>query len=163
MTPQNSREMFNMRHTKARNIIERAFAIVKMRWGILRSASFYPIQTQIWLILSCFLLHNYIRGEMAVDPRELELDNAYEEVAPQKEHDDNVYVDMIEPTAEWNNKRNELAEAMWLNVSTNLCVISLLIHLLLTNTTWLCCEPGKRASSLGPMAFYQTLEVIFLC
>lgn len=59
---------------------------------------------------------------MVVDPIELELDNAYKEMAPQEEHGDNVYVDMIEPTAEWNNKRNELAEAMWLNVSTNLYV-----------------------------------------
>ena len=41
--PKNPREMFNMRHTSARNIIERAFAVLKMRWGILRSASYYPI------------------------------------------------------------------------------------------------------------------------
>ncbi|KAL8530002.1 hypothetical protein ACS0TY_007177 [Phlomoides rotata] len=45
--PANFQDHFNMRHTKARNIIERAFGIMKMRWGILRSASFYPVQTQI--------------------------------------------------------------------------------------------------------------------
>ncbi|XP_042018060.1 uncharacterized protein LOC121765860 isoform X1 [Salvia splendens] len=47
--PQNPKELFNMRHNKARNVIERAFAVLKMCWGILRSASFYPIQTQIRL------------------------------------------------------------------------------------------------------------------
>ncbi|KAL8457260.1 hypothetical protein ACS0TY_035199 [Phlomoides rotata] len=36
MRPQTYQEYFNMRHTRARNVIERAF-------GIIRSASFYPI------------------------------------------------------------------------------------------------------------------------
>ncbi|XP_042034187.1 uncharacterized protein LOC121780637 [Salvia splendens] len=71
--PQNPKEMFNMRHTKARNVIERAFAVLKMCWGILRSASYYPIQTQIRLIMACFLFHNYIRREMPVDPIEAQL------------------------------------------------------------------------------------------
>ncbi|XP_057779007.1 uncharacterized protein LOC130997608 [Salvia miltiorrhiza] len=44
--PQNAMELFNLRHSKARNVIERAFGIMKMRWGILRSATFYPVKTQ---------------------------------------------------------------------------------------------------------------------
>ncbi|XP_042044376.1 uncharacterized protein LOC121790166 [Salvia splendens] len=35
--PQNPKELFNMRHNKARNVIERAFAVLKMCWGILRN------------------------------------------------------------------------------------------------------------------------------
>ena len=68
--PQNAIELYNMCHTKARNIIERAFAELKMRWAILRSASFYPIKTQVQQISACFLLHNYIRSDMPVDPLE---------------------------------------------------------------------------------------------
>ncbi|KAL1560834.1 hypothetical protein AAHA92_11004 [Salvia divinorum] len=115
VVPQDSREMFNMRHTKARNVIERAFVVVKMRWGILRSASYYPIRTQIRLILCCFLLHNFIRGEMMVDPIEQELDGDYEALNIGAEGDEPTYVDTIEPTPAWNNKRSELAETMWLN------------------------------------------------
>ncbi|XP_042047401.1 uncharacterized protein LOC121793462 [Salvia splendens] len=55
--PQIQKELFNMRHMKARNLIERAFAVLKMSWGILRCASYYPIKTQIRIILACFLLH----------------------------------------------------------------------------------------------------------
>lgn len=42
--PQNAVEMFNTRHTKARNVNERAFGIMKMWWGIHRTASYYPVK-----------------------------------------------------------------------------------------------------------------------
>ena len=112
--PQNPKELFNTRHTKARNVIERAFAVLKMRWGILRSASFYPIKTQIRLIMACFLLHNFIRREMRVDPIEVELDatnppEVAEDIGAQP------YVNCVEPTAEWTEFRDNLALNMWNN------------------------------------------------
>lgn len=41
---QDHQEIFNMRHTKVRNVIEHAFGLMKMWWGIIRSASYYPHQ-----------------------------------------------------------------------------------------------------------------------
>lgn len=115
MKPQNSVELFNMRHTKARNIIERAFGILKMRWGILRSASYYPLKTQIRLIMACFLIHNFIRGEMVVDPIEELIDSMGDGInnVAGEEHED--FVDVVEATSEWNQKRDELAQAMWMS------------------------------------------------
>ena len=118
--PTSPRELFNMRHTMARNIIERAFAVLKMRWGILRSASFYPIETQTRLIMTCFLLHNYIRGEMQADPVEQELDDAALEGdggqrADGDDQNDVEYVDTVESTPGWNQMRQDLADYMWQN------------------------------------------------
>ncbi|XP_042065703.1 uncharacterized protein LOC121809234 [Salvia splendens] len=114
--PQNPKEIFNMRHTKARNVIERAFAVLKMRWGILRSASFYPIQTQIRLIMACFLLHNFIRREMVIDPVEIELDGAVGPQTPTEEEYVGLdFVDCVEPTQEWTQTRDNLALNMWNN------------------------------------------------
>lgn len=104
-----------MRHTKARNVIERAFGILKMRWGILQSASFYPIQTQIRLIMACFLLHNFIRREMEIDPVEAELDS---DTSPDNPEDENIgleYVDSVESSSEWTQYRDNLALNMWNN------------------------------------------------
>ncbi|KAL8511669.1 hypothetical protein ACS0TY_018183 [Phlomoides rotata] len=54
---------------------ERAFSVLKMSFGILRSPSYYPIKTQVRLIImACFLLHNFIRREMPYDPIEKEHD-----------------------------------------------------------------------------------------
>lgn len=64
----------DMRHTRARNIIERAFGVLKMRQGNLQSPYFYPIHTQICLLMAYFLLHNFICGEMVDDPMEAQLD-----------------------------------------------------------------------------------------
>lgn len=112
-TPQTPQEMYNMRHTKARNVIERAFGIMKMRWGILRSASYYPIKTQIRIIMACFLLHNFIRNEMSDDPFEEGLDDFLEDMNEGDEDEEVSYVESIEATAAWNHKRDELANAMW--------------------------------------------------
>lgn len=115
--PQNAAESFNMRHTRARNVIERAFAVLKMRWGILRNASFYPTKVQIRMIMACFLLHNYIRSVMVVDPIEALIDGVLDQGGGDEDNGVAEFVDGIEPTAAWNQRRDELAQAMWAHVS----------------------------------------------
>ncbi|XP_025983340.2 protein ALP1-like [Glycine max] len=44
-TPQNYKELFNLRHASARNVIERSFGVLKKRWSILRTPSFFDIKT----------------------------------------------------------------------------------------------------------------------
>ncbi|KAE8702170.1 putative Nuclear factor kappa-B-binding protein [Hibiscus syriacus] len=68
--PTTLKKYFNMKHSQARNCIERCFGILKARWAILREKSFYPVKTQCRLISACCLLHNFIRSEMPIDPIE---------------------------------------------------------------------------------------------
>jgi hypothetical protein len=79
-TPTNSKELFNLRHSSARNTIERAFGLLKKRWAILCTAGFYSVKTQIRIINACCILHNFIRDEMEEDDLlrevDLELENA---------------------------------------------------------------------------------------
>ncbi|XP_057791212.1 protein ANTAGONIST OF LIKE HETEROCHROMATIN PROTEIN 1-like [Salvia miltiorrhiza] len=110
--PQSAEELFNLRHTRARNVIERAFGVMKMRWGILRSPTYYPVKVQNRLIMACFLLNNFIRNEMDVDPLEqtfndLPIDNDFIE----PEHGE--YVDSVEPSPEWAATRDAIAHSMW--------------------------------------------------
>lgn len=66
-TPQNYKELFNLRHSRARNVIERSFGVLKKRWSILRTPSFFDIKTQIRIINACFVLHNFIIEEKQSD------------------------------------------------------------------------------------------------
>ncbi|XP_062080062.1 uncharacterized protein LOC133784806 [Humulus lupulus] len=73
--PRNPQEFFNMKHSSARNVIERCFGAIKNRWAILRSPSFYPIKTQNRIILACCLLHNFIRREMPTHNTDMHPEN----------------------------------------------------------------------------------------
>ncbi|KAL0387668.1 UNVERIFIED_CONTAM: hypothetical protein Sradi_2648600 [Sesamum radiatum] len=65
-------KLFNLKHSSAQNAIKRTFGLLKVRWGILRSQSFYPIDVQSKIIIAYCLLHNFIHNEMPDDPLELE-------------------------------------------------------------------------------------------
>ena len=71
-TPQTKNELFDYKHSSARNVIERCFEFLKMRWVILRERSWYPVKTTCRIISTYALLHNQIRREMTFDPLEAE-------------------------------------------------------------------------------------------
>ncbi|KAK7281017.1 hypothetical protein RIF29_08651 [Crotalaria pallida] len=110
-TPQNREELFNYRHARARNVIERCFGLLKKRWGILRSPSFYPIRTQSRIILACCLLHNFVRMNMAIDPEELS--SLPEDTQPVGEEPINI-IGTVEPSNEWTQMRDALAQDMFM-------------------------------------------------
>ena len=66
-----------MKYAATRNIIEMCFGLLKMRWGILRSPSFYPIRVHNQIIVTCCLLHIFIRREISVNPIEDEVGDTY--------------------------------------------------------------------------------------
>ncbi|CAA0808317.1 Unknown protein, partial [Striga hermonthica] len=98
--PQNFRELYNLRHAKARNAIERSFGILKMRWAILRSCSYYSIRTQNRIIMACALLHNFIRTSMAYDPFESLVPEIPDGVLSGANGEDDL-IDQVEASPEW--------------------------------------------------------------
>ena len=66
--PTNAEELFNMRHSSTRNVIERCFGLIKARWAILRDNSYHPIESIPRIIIASCLLHNFIQQTMSEDP-----------------------------------------------------------------------------------------------
>lgn len=110
--PINEREFFNMKHASARNVIERCFGLLKIRWAILRSQSFYPIKTQCRIITACCLLHNLIRREMSVDPMECILEQQEREQVTQASTSQTI-IGSIEHSDQWTTWRDNLATQMF--------------------------------------------------
>ncbi|XP_071694010.1 uncharacterized protein [Rutidosis leptorrhynchoides] len=61
-SPENPKELFNLRHASLRNAIERAFGVLKKRFPIIRSTTepFYSCETQSDVFLACCILHNFL-------------------------------------------------------------------------------------------------------
>ncbi|XP_016173429.1 uncharacterized protein LOC107615930 [Arachis ipaensis] len=111
--PQNRLELFNKKHSSARNVIEWCFGLLKKRWAILQNLSFYPIRIQSYIIIACCLLQNFIRMNMDVYPEE--------DATVLPEHilvgDDTIVdeadiIDVVESSHEWTQWREDLATEM---------------------------------------------------
>ncbi|XP_060180692.1 protein ALP1-like [Lycium barbarum] len=113
--PQCREELFNMKHARAHNVIERAFGVFKGRWGILTSPSWYSVKIHTRIISACCLLHNFIGREMEVDSLDMETEFNMEH-QHEPEHG-NIYT--VEPSDEWTTWRDKLAQSMWNERSSN--------------------------------------------
>ncbi|XP_038895856.1 protein ALP1-like [Benincasa hispida] len=107
--PTTVREFFNMKHSSARNIIERAFRLLKRRWAILRGKSFYPIQVQCRTITVCCLIHNLITREMGIGAM---LDVPDEENSASVGLDGD-HIEFVESSEEWTKFRDDLVVEMF--------------------------------------------------
>ena len=54
-------KMFNLCHARLRNVIERAFAVVKVRFPILKRMTPYSFATQTKIVMICFSIHNFLQ------------------------------------------------------------------------------------------------------
>src|SRR6266540_3336732 len=74
--PSGKKEVFNHLHSSLRNVIERSFGVLKMKWRILLELPSYPMVKQSKIIHACMALHNFIRDS---DLPEIEFDQCDED------------------------------------------------------------------------------------
>jgi hypothetical protein len=60
MEPKNPKERFRV-HSSIRNVIERSFGVLNMKWQILFKIPPYPMFKQKMIVVSTMVLHNFIR------------------------------------------------------------------------------------------------------
>ncbi|XP_071722452.1 uncharacterized protein [Rutidosis leptorrhynchoides] len=60
-------EKFNHAHARIRNVIERAFGVLKARFPILDKMAPYDFNVQRDVVIACFAVHNFIRKERIND------------------------------------------------------------------------------------------------
>jgi hypothetical protein len=103
--PQNAEDLFNLRYSSLRVTIRRAFAALKNRFKILDQKPFHTFSTQVKLVLTCCILHNwilgwgkddYVLGEAEITPDDVETGHGVEQG----------------DTQAWKNKRNDWAQSM---------------------------------------------------
>lgn len=108
--PANAKELFNLRHSSLRNVVERIFGVSKRRFPILVKMSPYGFEFQCDIVQCCFLLHNFVHINQLYDDQFYNEDGNLADVAID-DHDeypaDNVQYNALKA---W---RDGIAEAMW--------------------------------------------------
>ena len=54
-------EIFNLCHARLRNIIERTFSVIKVRFSIWKRMTPYSLVTQTKIFMACFSIHNFLQ------------------------------------------------------------------------------------------------------
>ncbi|XP_059638572.1 protein ALP1-like [Cornus florida] len=107
--PRGREEVFNHRHSSLRNIVERCFGLLKMRFAILRAMPPYKFSTQVLIVMACYTLHNFIKNQHQPD------DIFDGNDPPQSDSEDDEIVEHV-PSAqlrEMDQLRNTIADQIW--------------------------------------------------
>lgn len=115
--PQNDKELYNLRHSKLRNVIERVNGVLKRRWRLLRygneSLNFRFISD---CIVCCCLLHNVLTRKNDLDDLDDFIEDENQKVISE---DADEYIGTQEKKNETfkfcNQWRNTIAATMWSN------------------------------------------------
>ncbi|KAL2460913.1 putative harbinger transposase-derived nuclease [Abeliophyllum distichum] len=121
--PQNSKELFNFRHSSLRNAVERTVGLLKKRFAYLKHQPFHDISTQAKIVLVCCAIHNFLRIDDAVDLCEKDFDTSDDEVSPThadvpEEATINAHISFT-TNASWSSNRDAMAQSMWVNHNPN--------------------------------------------
>lgn len=117
MRPQNKKELFNLRYASLRNIIKRAFGVLKRQFRILQTAFEYPYETQMALVYALCALNNFLRQESkGIDETEIEADeeNSSSDDMLDGNQDGDTASDLPDNQA-INQLRDKIANKMWVD------------------------------------------------
>ena len=109
--PQNAHELFNLRHSSLRNIVERIFGVLKRRFKILNTPMEYSFSTQVKLVYALTALHNFIVEHSTEEEIETGLDIDIGQAAAEANDVDTA---TIKSTSKRMDKlREDMANDMW--------------------------------------------------
>jgi hypothetical protein len=116
--PKTKEELFNLRHSSARNVVERIFGVLKGRFRILSLAPQYSLQIQARIPAALSALHNFIRIHTRYDEAadEDDLEDDADAGDDQDSGGDNFNLannfNDDESAKAW---RDDIANAMWID------------------------------------------------
>ncbi|XP_024965784.1 uncharacterized protein LOC112505983 [Cynara cardunculus var. scolymus] len=117
-------ERFNHAHAQLRNVIERAFGVLKARFPILKQMAPYPFRIQRNIVIACFAIHNFIRRcnmqyqlFMDYDNNPMLINEAQEQIDGGEEEEIDATPWGPQDSEYMTNLRNEIANQLVLNAS----------------------------------------------
>ena len=118
-SPVNAKELFNLRHAMARNVIERIFGVLKQRFRILLLPPRYPLEFQPRIPAALCALQNFIQevdqdeGELPTDAHQAAYEPFPSDVDGDHPGNDGFITDENEGNSEVKARRMNIANEMW--------------------------------------------------
>ena len=78
-SPENEKELFNLRHSLLQTAFGQGFGILKCRFRSIDGKPFWSYETQVNVVLACCIIHNHI---MRVDPYDFLIEEICSESEP---------------------------------------------------------------------------------
>src|SRR5579859_69596 len=107
--PTTYKELYNLRHSSLRNVIECGFGVIKRRFPVLRFGSEYSLNTQIKLFPALALLSNYI--DRFKEWKDIEDDGGDDDDGPLQQNGEARAIDEAEHRAL--EFRDKITQQMW--------------------------------------------------
>lgn len=83
--PRNPKELYNRRHSSLRNVVERAFGVLKRRWRLLDAPREFAMDTQVDLVYALAALHIWINKFQGMETTAAEEAALYREAAREQQ------------------------------------------------------------------------------
>jgi hypothetical protein len=108
------KETFNHAHAQVRNVIERSFGVLKMKFRILLNMPRFPERKRTRVIVACMTLHNFI-GESRIEDRDFQRCDGDANFNPMPNQGDPSWPndEPLVEDANMNAFRDELASALF--------------------------------------------------
>jgi hypothetical protein len=115
--PQNAKELFNLRHARLRNIIERIFGVIKKRFKILTLPRAFKLEAQAQVVRALCVLHNILcdlgEGDNEVLEEERPEDEDGEDLVQSSHRGQRQYNITRLERKRASDRRDAIADAMW--------------------------------------------------
>ncbi|KAF7349661.1 putative transposase [Mycena sanguinolenta] len=121
LRPANYKELYNLRHASARNVVERIFGVIKHRWTILTRPPHYDMKVQAKIPSALVALHNFILEHDEEDIDRWILDEGAEDNLRGTRREQEIDFGRLSTTGRVSaaekeraeKTRDEIAKAMW--------------------------------------------------
>ena len=114
-SPENEKELFNLRRSSLRTAIERRFDILKGRFRSIDGKSFWSYETQVDVVLASCIIHNRI---MKIDPYDFFMKEICLESEPIRQTFNLSQREKREENMKWITKREMIASTLWNDYNT---------------------------------------------
>ncbi|WVZ66601.1 hypothetical protein U9M48_015794 [Paspalum notatum var. saurae] len=137
--PRGMKETFNFAHSSLRNIVERAFGVLEMKWRMLLKVPSYPPAKQARIIVACIALYNFIRESKLMDEHfdRCDRDEHYVPLEASMSQTRTRETGRLDEDRNMNEFRDQLANAFcpFINSSSVIIIVALIITLIVRDNS----------------------------